>query len=108
MINISISRNNRGQIYGFTAHNHGKDIVCAAVSALVLNTVNSIETFTEEAMSVETPDEDIGYIKLYLPDIEAGDDNRDVDLLLSSMLLGLTHIQKQYPSQVSIHDHINI
>ena len=105
MIIISVSRNSRGQIYGFTANNHGKDIVCAAVSALVLNTVNSIETFTEEAMSVEIPEEDTGYIKLCLPDIETGNDNREVDLLLSSMLLGLTHIQNQYPSQVFIDDH---
>ena len=105
MINISVSRNARGQVYGFTANNHGKDIVCAAVSALVINTVNSIEAFTEETMSVEIPEGDTGYIKLNLPDIEAGNDNREVDLLLSSMLLGLDHIRNQYPSQVSIDDH---
>ena len=107
MINISISRNSRGQIYGFIVHNHGEDIVCAAVSALVINTVNSIEAFTEETMSVEIPEGDTGYIKLNLPDIEAGNNNREVDLLLSSMLLGLDHIRNQYPSQVSIEDHKN-
>ena len=31
---------------GFAAY--GNDIVCAAVSALVINTVNSIEAFTED------------------------------------------------------------
>ena len=104
MIRVSISRNNQGQICGFVAQNHGKGIVCAAVSALVLNAVNSIETFTDETMSVETPEDDTGYIKLHLPKIEAGEDNRETDLLLSSMLLGLDHIRKQYPSQIIIED----
>jgi len=106
MIRVSINRNSRGQIYGFTAQNHGEDIVCAAVSALVLNAVNSIEAFTEEAMLVETPENGDGYIKLCMPGIEEGNDNRDVDLLLSSMLLGLNHIREQYPFQISIDDSV--
>ena len=103
MINVIINRNRRGQIYGFIATNHGKCIVCAAVSALVLNTINSIELFTEETISVKKKRR-AGYIKLRLPDIETGKDNRDVDLLLSSMLLGLENIRSQYPSQISIND----
>jgi len=106
MIRVSISRNSRGQICGFTARNHGQSIVCAAISALVLNAVNSIEAFTEEAMSVDMPESDTGYIRLELPEIEAGGDNREADLLLSSMLLGLNHIREQYPSQVTINDPI--
>ncbi|MDE6181647.1 MAG: ribosomal-processing cysteine protease Prp, partial [Eubacteriales bacterium] len=31
------------KIVGFEIKNHGKDIVCSAVSILSLNTVNSIE-----------------------------------------------------------------
>ena len=104
MINVSINRNSRGQIYGFVANNHGKGIVCAAVSALVLNAVNAIESFTDETISVDKSESGGGYIKLLLPDIETGKDNRDVDLLLSSMLLGLENIRSQYPAQISIND----
>ena len=104
MIRVSIRRNSRGQIYGFTAKNHGRSAVCAAVSTLVLNTVNSIETFTEEDMSVDTPKNDTGYINVLLPGIEAGNEGREADLLLSSMLLGLNHIKAQYPSQITIKD----
>ena len=104
MIHISIYRNNRGQICGFTARNHGEDIVCAAASALILNAVNSVEVFTEEDISVDTPENDTGYIEFRLPGIEAGNDCRDADLLLSSMLLGLNHIREQYPSQIAIDD----
>jgi len=104
MIRICINRNSQGQIYGFRALNHGNDIVCAGVSTLVFNTVNSIETFTEETMSVDKPQEGSGYIELYMPDIEAGHDNRDVCLLLSSMLLGIENIRDQHPSQITIDD----
>ena len=104
MIRVRIDRNSRGQICGFTAQNHGEGIVCAAVSALILNAVNSIEAFTEAAMSVDVSEENSGYIKMRLPEIEAGGADREADLLLSSMLLGLDHIRGQYPSQVSIED----
>ncbi|MDR1559150.1 MAG: ribosomal-processing cysteine protease Prp [Clostridiales bacterium] len=106
MIRVSISRNSRGRICGFTAYNHGGDIVCAAVSALILNAVNSIEAFTDEAMIVDIDEKNTGYIKLRLPDIEAGNNSEGANLLLSSMLLGLEHIQEQYPSQMRIEDPI--
>jgi uncharacterized protein YsxB (DUF464 family) len=104
MIKVNIDRNDQGQMYGFLAHNHGRDVVCSAVSTLVINTINSIELLTEETMDVESPKENTRYVRLYMPDIEKGKDNRDVDLLLTSMLLGLEHIQEQYPSQIVIYD----
>ena len=105
MIRVRIDRNSRGQICGFTARNHGAGIVCAAVSILVINTINSIEAFTEEAMSVDMPpDGKNGYIQLRLPGIEAGGEGKEADLLLSSMLLGLNQIKGQYPSQINIID----
>jgi len=107
MIRVSINRNSLGRIYGFTARNHGDSIVCAAVSALVLNAVNSIEAFTGETMAVDTPEGGAGYIRVRLPEIEAGRGGKEADLLLSSMLLGLNHIKDQYPSQIKIEDIIS-
>ena len=49
MITISIYKNAEGIYNGFKVLGHagfddkGKDIVCAAVSVLVINTINSIE-----------------------------------------------------------------
>ena len=40
----------------------GQDIVCAAVSVLVINTVNSIERFTDDKTSCIS-DEDTGNIE---------------------------------------------
>ena len=57
MIEITRIKNENGENIGFRCLGHagfarrGKDIVCAAVSALILNTVNSIEAFTEDKFS---------------------------------------------------------
>ena len=53
MIEIRIKKSDRGDIIGFhmSGHadyaEHGSDVVCAGVSALVINCINSIEEFTD-------------------------------------------------------------
>ena len=61
------------QYKGFESKGHadyaedGDDILCAAVSALTINAVNSIEEFTEDAYQVEQA-EDGGYLKVLFPE----------------------------------------
>lgn len=73
---------------------HGSDIVCAAVSALSLNCVNSIDQFTEDDFSVES-DEDRGLLDFELTSVLS----EQSQLLLRSMLLGIRGIEKSYGSQ---------
>jgi len=70
---------------------HGQDIVCAAVSVLVINTINSIEELTDEHFTVEE-NENGGYLK-FLFHKEPGE--RAV-LLLESMILGLKSVRSDY------------
>ena len=42
----------------------GQDIICAAVSALIVNTVNSVETLTEDLIISEAGD---GYVYFSFP-----------------------------------------
>ena len=52
MTNIIIRKNTDGEYRGFKLEGHagsgeyGKDIVCAAISILSINTVNSLEKFS--------------------------------------------------------------
>ena len=52
MINITVKKRN-GSYLDFLSRGHagyaeeGQDIVCAAVSALIITTVNSLEKFTD-------------------------------------------------------------
>ena len=73
----------------------GKDIVCASVSILVINTVNSIETFTKCKVIEAEEDSANGRISVIFPDGTA----EDAALLIDSMLLGIRAIEEQYGSK---------
>ena len=53
MIHVTIFQNKYKECVGFQTEGHaeyaspGQDIVCAAASILVINTINAIEEFTE-------------------------------------------------------------
>lgn len=70
---------------------HGEDIVCAAVSALVINTINSIETFTEDAFGGSS-DPNGGHVAFHLKE----NISNDSILLLNSLILGLEGIRDGY------------
>jgi hypothetical protein len=86
----------KGNYKGFTVSGHagyadaGKDIVCAAVSALTINTVNSVEELTDNRYRVVQDEE--GMISFKFD--EKSDENGQ--LLLSSLSLGLTELAKEY------------
>ncbi len=65
--------------------------MCAAVSALVLNTVNSLTELAGEALRLHM-DESKGSVKAVFerPSRKKG------TLLMESLILGLTQIQKEY------------
>ena len=70
---------------------YGKDIVCAALSALVINTLNSLEQLCNLPIHPET-DEKSGLIACSFPK-EMGE---KAVLLLDSLVLGCVGIEKQY------------
>jgi uncharacterized protein YsxB (DUF464 family) len=97
MIKATFYRDSDGNYKGFTVSGHagfarsGKDIVCSAVSALTINTVNSIEKLTDSSYKVEQ--DKSGTIKFKLSDVLSDGDGQ---LLLNSLSLGLTEIAKEY------------
>ena len=80
---------------------HADTRVCAAISALAINTANSIEKLTDAAISVQY-DEKGGYLKFELPDIKSGNVCEKADILLESLELGVTSIAEQYKRQIKI------
>lgn len=97
MTTIIVKKTANGEYKGFTCIGHsgfaesGRDIVCAAVSILVINTINSMEELAEEDMET-TSNEETGFIDCsFLSDLsEKG------KLLMESMILGLSGVFKQY------------
>lgn len=97
MITITIFKNKSGNYTGFECLGHagfarlGKDIVCAAVSMLVINTVNSIDELLKEPFQC-LQEESKGIITVCFDHVPS---ERAV-LLLDSMVLGLEEVKRQY------------
>ena len=102
MIKALITKDGTGSIRSFSVKNHGKSIVCAAVSMLVLNTVNSIEAFTKDKFNCEY-DEAGGYLEFSLLSQGA---SKSASVLLDAMELGLKSTLDMYPKEISI-EYIN-
>lgn len=90
----------RGSYKGFTCMGHagfgqsGSDIVCAAISILVINTLNSIEELAKENIITES-DEREGTIECHFPD----EINDKTKLLMDSLVMGLKGIEQSYGRQ---------
>ena len=97
MIEITRIKNEQGENIGFRClghagfARHGKDIVCAAVSALVLNTINSIEEFTEDKFSC-AQEEKSGLVEFII----VSEVSKESGLIMVAFFLGLTNIQHDY------------
>lgn len=97
MITITVGTR-RNSYVSFTSKGHagyapeGQDIVCAAVSALIINTVNSLERFTEDEVEVQEKDGFVSF-RFVKPITERG------TLLMDSLVLGLTEIEHSYKNR---------
>lgn len=103
MINITILENSNGNYKGLISEGHagyaerGSDIVCASVSILIMNTINAIETYTRDAIEVESNQQE-GYIGMrFVKPI-----SEEATLLMDAMILGLSGIEDQYKKYVRI------
>ncbi len=86
----------RNGIYtGFDVKGHsgfadsGEDIVCAAISALTINTVNSIDEFTDDAIEAFSED---GLLTARLKTVN----DSAAQVLMKALVLGLENIQEEY------------
>ena len=97
MIKAEIYQSSDKDCLGFKIEGHagyaeaGEDIVCAAVSMLVINTINSIEVFTEEEFTFES-DEESGRIEMMFKEHPG----ERAALLCDSLVLGLQGVESEY------------
>ncbi len=97
MIQALFLKNNKN-IIGFEIKNHGRDIVCSAVSILSLNTVNSLEAFTDAKYIIDY-DTNGGFLKCIIDESSLCEKSI---LLLSSLELGLKGIEIEYPKDICL------
>lgn len=100
MIKITIYKDRETNYKSFEVKGHsgfaesGFDIICAGVSVLVINTINSIKQLTADKISVHT-DENSGLIQCEFSQIPS----KEAELLLDSLVIGLKGIRKEYKNE---------
>lgn len=95
MIKAVFYRKNKSYI-GFSIEGHagyakyGKDIICSAVSALAVSTINAIDTLTKDEIVVQAlPD---GVIKMRF----VNPSSQEAQLLIKALRIGLFGIYEEY------------
>lgn len=106
MIEVKLFKNSNSDIYAFEVLNHAETFVCAAVSMLVLNTINALDAFTDAVFDLEIDEQDGGFIKLDLPEIKDGKHFSDVALLINTLELGLDSTLAEYPNEIVIYKEV--
>ncbi|MDN5347284.1 MAG: uncharacterized protein PWP65_848 [Clostridia bacterium] len=105
MTRIIIWRQAEGGIKGFEVKGHagfqakGKDIVCAAVSALTQTSVLGLEKYlaTPPQVSIEA-----GKLTCFLPPGLSGQEEERAHIILETMYLGLRAIAASYQDYIQL------
>ncbi|MFK2824519.1 ribosomal-processing cysteine protease Prp [Bacillus sp. B190/17] len=107
MIQVNVVKHPTGRITSFTMDGHaefaehGKDLVCAGVTAVSFGALNAILSLTDAELSIEQGEEG-GFLKCLVPeDLPAGTDEK-VQLLLEGMIVSLQMIEREYSKYIQI------
>ncbi len=83
-------------IIGFSVEGHsgyakvGKDIICSAVSALAISTVNAISTLTNDEIIVQAMDDGVIKMRFVKPS------GQEAQLLIQAFRIGLLGVYEEY------------
>lgn len=108
MIKVKVVRDDKSnRILSFAVEGHanyakhGKDIVCAGVSAVSVGTVNAIEMLAGVELPVKMKD---GWLSSKIPIVADAKADEVVQLLLESMIVSLDTIAQSYGDHVAVYD----
>ena len=106
MTTITVYTLDGGEMTGFEAGGHagakrvrGYDLVCCAVSALTQTSVNALVSVAGVRPEVEVRD---GYLRCILPQGLDEKTSERAQIVLRTIMTGLTDIQKIYPNLIRI------
>ena len=106
MTTITVYTFDGGRLGGFEAAGHagakrirGYDLVCCAVSALTQTGVNALCSVAGVQPQVEVRD---GFLSCFLPEGLGTQEQERAQIVLRTIMTGLTDIQKIYPNLIRI------
>lgn len=81
---------------------YGHDLVCSAVSALVLGTANNFLRIADIEPEIVIDEKDGGYIELVLPVVSDDSMQQTAQILMASLFYSLTDIEDSYGEYISV------
>ena len=102
MTKVTIYKNADGIYKGISVSGHsghadaGEDIVCASVSFLTINTINSIDKLTRDRIRVTEVDKKLGLISCEITGETPLSSSSEAQVLLKSYEMGILELSKQY------------
>lgn len=109
MVQVEIYRTSAGAVSGFQAvghagfAEHGRDIVCAAVSVLTQTAVLALSAHAGVSPAV-TVDEDSGRLVCRLPEELNPSQNERAQIILETMATGLQAVAREYGDYVTVKE----
>ena len=103
MTKITFYQRVDGTFQGFHSQDHagysaeGQDSVCAAVSALVINFVNSLDELTDDHYQIDVNQEDAEIDVVFTEEL-----SEEGSLLLRSLILGLTSVEEEHGQYLDV------
>ncbi|MCQ4088166.1 ribosomal-processing cysteine protease Prp [Saccharibacillus sp. JS10] len=107
MVIVEILRLPDHKITGFKVEGHagyadrGEDIVCSAISAITVGTVNSIEVLAGTVMKTRMKN---GFLSGTLPPIQSDELKAKAQVILESMVVMLTTIETSYREYIRLDE----
>lgn len=80
----------------------GEDIVCAAVSVLAIETVNSIDKMVSHQMTVKEANDEGGYLFAKIKPNLSAEQAQVTQILLKHLYFSLEDVANTYPDYVTI------
>lgn len=105
MITVTVTKEQSGRIRSFemTGHanfaDHGKDLVCAAASAVSFGAVNAVIALTGKTPEIHQG-ADGGYLNVIFQNIP--ENNYDIQLIVQAMIVSLQTIEQDYGQHIKI------
>ena len=104
MTKVTIYKNKLNECVGFKVYDHagfaetGSDIVCSAISILIINTMNAIEQFTDVGFTQDIDEKEC------VIEYRINEPTKDTTLLLETMVLGLQTLEdnEQYEDYIDL------
>lgn len=113
MVHVIVVRNDAGQVVGFHADGHalagafGSDIVCSAISAVMITALNGLEEYMGLGERLTYTMDDDAWLYCKLPQDLTEVEQTKAQAIIETMILGLQVIELDNPDNIHVEEEVD-